>query len=118
MQIRSFCNINGAVPSYSFDRYFDFVISLDTNVHFHINDSKDSLILFVEWLYETPNIVLRWSTVVPREKNSYLSLLSPASGQRSSRREANQLREKLELGWVVRAGVAGQGQINPDQVTP
>lgn len=28
------------------------------------------------------------------------------------------VREKLELGWVARAGVAGQGQINPDQVTP
>lgn len=27
------------------------------------------------------------------------------------------MREKLELDWVARAGVAGQGQINPDQVT-
>jgi len=28
------------------------------------------------------------------------------------------VKKKLELGWVARAGAAGQGQINPDQVTP
>lgn len=64
-------------------------------------------------------------TVAVIKKISYLTLLSLALGQRDSRREAKQLRGRMRekkvgirLGRARRCCHAGQGQINPDQVTP
>lgn len=50
----------------------------------------------------------------------FRSYLPPRDNATRDAKRANweRVRKKLELGWVARAGVAGQGQINPDQVTP
>ena len=59
--------------------------------------------------------------VISREKNPiFSSYLLPRDNASRDTKQTNRerVRKKLELGWVARAGVAGQGQINPDQVTP
>lgn len=50
----------------------------------------------------------------------FRSYLPPRDNAARDAKRANWegVRKKLELSWVARAGVAGQGQINPDQVTP